>query len=65
VSSGRFCQIVEAETLIPAQHLTPGRARALQLGCHDDAEHGREALEPLAKTLLGGWLVPAALPQAI
>jgi hypothetical protein len=47
------------------KHLALGRAVALQLVGHDAVGHIPQALEQLAKELLGGLLVPPALHQAI
>jgi hypothetical protein len=47
------------------QNLTLGRAVALELIGDDNAWHVLQPLEQLAKKLLGGLLVPAALHQDI
>jgi hypothetical protein len=51
--------------LAPWEALALGRAVALQLVGNDDAGHVGEALEELAKKLLGGLLMTPALDQEV
>jgi len=58
-------EITTLTMLYPWEHLALGRAVALQLVYNDDAGHIPQALEQLAKELLGGLLVPPALHQDV
>jgi hypothetical protein len=60
--------VIEVATLAmfhPGQDLALRRAVALQLAGNDDAGNVREALEELAKKLLGGLLIAPALDQDV
>jgi hypothetical protein len=60
--------VIEIPTLAmlyPWKNLALGRAVALQLVGNDDAGNVREALEELAKKLLGGLLIAPALDQDV
>jgi hypothetical protein len=63
-----FAPVIEVATLAmlhPGQDFTLRRPVALQLIRNDHARHVLQALEQLAKELLGGALVAAALYQNV
>jgi hypothetical protein len=58
-------EVAALTVFYPWQELALGRAVALQLVGNDDAGNVREALEELAKKLLGGLLIAPALSQDV